>query len=93
MTTRTQPKKVPAMPERLLHTFLGVIDDPTTRSYEGSFLGGYGVDDDGVRARATTVVEHGVLKTLLTTRVPVRGIARSTGNRRGSEPVVSNLFV
>jgi hypothetical protein len=30
---------------------------------------------------------------LLTTRVPVRGILQSTGNRWGDDPVASNLFV
>jgi len=78
---------------RILPTFLSATDNPTVRSFEGQTLGGYLVDDDGVRARETQVVNHGVLRTLLTTRVPIRGVRRSTGNRRGEGPVVSNLFV
>jgi len=46
-----------------------------------------------VRSRANVLVDHGILKTLLNSRVPVRGITRSTGNRWGPGAVVSNLFV
>jgi hypothetical protein len=67
----------------VLPKFLSVVDDPRLRSIDGISVDGYRVDDDGVPARATTVVDHGVLKTLLTTRVPVTGIEHSTGNRRG----------
>jgi hypothetical protein len=38
-------------------------------------------------------VEHGILKTLLATRVPVRGIPHGTGSRRGLGPAPSNLLV
>lgn len=78
---------------RVLAPFLSVTDDPTLAVYEGHFLGGYRVDDDGVPARATTVVDHGTLKTLLTTRVPVRGVAHSTGNRWGAEPTIGTLMI
>jgi predicted Zn-dependent protease len=78
---------------RVLPTFLSVTDNPTVRTFEGQPLGGYVVDDEGVRARETKVVERGILRTLLTTRVPLPGMPRSTGNRRGSDAAVSNLFV
>ncbi len=78
---------------RILPRFLSVTDDPSVRRYEGRFIGGYLVDDDGVPARATKVVERGILRTLLTTRVPVPGIPRSTGNRWGDDGVATNLFV
>ena len=51
------------------------------------------MDDEGVRTRETKLVEHGILRTLLTTRVPVRGIPRSTGSRRGAGADVTNVFV
>ena len=78
---------------RALPRFLSATDNPTVTSFGGFFLGGYRVDDDGVAARETRVVDHGVLKTLLTMRVPVRGILHSSGNRLGNGPVVTNLFV
>lgn len=76
---------------RVLPRFLSVTDDPTLTG-EG-FVGGYAVDDEGVPASATTLVENGILKTLLTSRNPVRDIERSTGNRRGGGPAPSNLVV
>jgi len=78
---------------RVLPRSFSVADNPTLRTYEGKVLGGFAVDDDGVRARETKLVEHGILRTLLATRVPVRGVPRSTGSRRGRGAVVSNLFV
>jgi len=78
---------------RVLPTFLSVTDNPTVRTFEGQPLDGYLVDDDGVRGRETKVVDRGVLRTLLTSRIPIRGVRRSTGNRRGGGPVVSNLFI
>ena len=64
---------------RVLPLFLSVVDDPTTAA-RGQFalLGGYTVDDQGVRAHQTRVIDGGVLKTFLSSRTPVPGIARST---------------
>jgi hypothetical protein len=79
---------------RVLPTFLSVVDDPTQSSYQGTpLLGGHAVDDEGVRTRPTTLVEKGILKTLLATRDPVSGMPRSTGSFRtyGAQP--SNLIV
>ena len=76
---------------RVLPRFLAIHDDPLADA-EG-LLGGYPVDDDGVEARPTALVENGILKSLLTSRNPVPGIENSTGNRRGSGPAPSNLLV
>lgn len=79
---------------RVLPEFLSVVDDPTRSSVgDLKLLGGYKADDEGVPGRETKLVEKGYLKTLLTTRNPVRGIAASTGNSRGSGPMPSNLIV
>lgn len=79
---------------RVLPDFLSVVDTPKISAYNNQFLfGGYKVDDDGVRARETHLVENGILKTLLTTRTPVEGVAHSTGNHRGGGAVPSNLIV
>ena len=79
---------------RVLPRFLSVIDDPTVGSHgESPLLGGYEVDDEGVRSRRTTVVQRGILKTLLATRTPVSGVPNSTGNRRNEGPNPSNLFL
>lgn len=76
---------------RVLPRFLSVTDDPTLAG--DGFVGGYAVDDEGVPASPTTLVENGILKTLLTSRNPVRDVERSTGNRRGGGPAPSNLIV
>ena len=76
---------------RVLPRFLDLIDDATLTG--NGFVSGYPVDDDGVPAQATSLVENGILKTLLTTRNPVRGIDGSTGNRRGGGPQPSNLVM
>jgi hypothetical protein len=78
---------------RVLPSFLSVVDDPTQASYEGTpLLGGHAVDDEGVRARPTTLVDKGYLKTLLNARDPVSGIPQSTGSFRTFGPQPSNLI-
>ena len=79
---------------RVLPRFLSVVDDPTAESHgEAPLLGGYEVDEEGVRSRRTTVIQRGMLKTLLATRTPVSGVSNSTGNRRNAGPSPSNLFL
>jgi len=43
--------------------------------------------------RETRLVEKGILKTLLVTRNPVRGIEHSTGSRHDGQATPSNIFV
>jgi len=79
---------------RVLPDFLSVSDNPLEASYKGvTLLGASRVDDDAVKTREIRLVEHGVLKTLLATRVPVRTVPHSTGSRHGWGPTPSNLFV
>jgi len=69
---------------RVLPDFLSVADDPTLRQYQDKpLLGTSRVDDDGVPAQRTILVESGTLKTMLAGRNPVAGITQSTGSRRG----------
>lgn len=79
---------------RVLPGFLSVVDNPTRRELDGQpLVGGYRIDDEGVIARETRLVEKGVLKTLLATRTPAPGLPRSTGNRRGAGVLPTNLIV
>ena len=79
---------------RVMPRFLSLVDDPTLNEYGGQVLhGGYAVDDDGVPASPTELIAAGTLRTLLSTRTPVRGIERSSGNRRGGGPAPSNLIL
>jgi hypothetical protein len=79
---------------RVLPDFLSVTDDPTLADYRGIPLAGWcKVDEDGVPTRETRLVEKGVLKTLLTSRDPVRGFDHSSGSRHAGQVAPSNLFV
>lgn len=81
---------------RVLADFLSVTDDPTKTSYNGSVLtAGYPVDAEGVPAREVKLVENGILKTLLTSRMPHKRIPESNGHSRGlaHQAFFSNLFV
>ena len=79
---------------RVLPRFLGVVNDPTLERHEQTpLLGGYPVDDEGVPARETVLVQRGILKALLATRNPVPGVPASTASRRSAGPAPSNLLI
>jgi hypothetical protein len=62
---------------------ISVMDDPTLHAVDGKPVDYFKVDEEGVATHPTTIVDHGFLKTLLTTRTPVTGVEHSTGNRFG----------
>ena len=84
---------------RVLPASFDVVDDPTRGVFAGeSLMGGYAVDDQGVQARPVTLVEGGVLRTLLMSRRPREGSPQSNGHGRAgafgsatAQP--GNLFV
>lgn len=79
---------------RVLPETMNLVDDPRLKQYEGvKLVGSYDIDDDAVPSRTTKLVEKGILKTLLTSRVPVRSISHSSGNRRSMGAVPSNLIL
>ncbi|HKN22981.1 MAG TPA: metallopeptidase TldD-related protein [Terracidiphilus sp.] len=79
---------------RVLPDFLSVTDNPTLAELNGKPLAGTcKVDEDGVATRETLLVDKGILKTLLTTRDPVRGIEHSTGSRHDGQAAPSNVIV
>jgi TldD protein len=83
----------------VLPDFLSVVFDPTRAEFQGVALNGtYQFDDEGVKARPVTVVDHGILQTFLMSRSPIDGFPQSNGHGRrsaGNEIVSrqSNLFV
>jgi predicted Zn-dependent protease len=56
-------------------------------------FGNYKFDEEGVPSQETTLVKNGILKTLLITRTPVRGIHQSSGNMRELGVQPGNLLV
>jgi predicted Zn-dependent protease len=85
--------------EKVLPEFITVLSDPTVRSLGGTDLHGwYKFDDEGVPARPVVVVDQGVLRNFLMSRMPLPGFPNSNGHGRkqpGLEatPRQSNLIV
>jgi predicted Zn-dependent protease len=69
--------------QKVLPDFLSVLSDPTMQKFGTTELAGYyKFDDEGVKARRVTVVENGVLKNFLMSRLPVDGFPESNGHGR-----------
>lgn len=67
----------------ILPSFLSVADDPTLASFDGTYLSGYyRYDDEGQRAQKVTLIQDGVLKTFLMSRLPIASFANSNGHGR-----------
>jgi TldD protein len=83
---------------RVLPTSVSVVDDPGAKDYKGTpLIGGYSVDDEGVKAEKVTVVENGTLKQMLMSRRPGNDSNQSNGHGRSAlladaKPTMSNLF-
>jgi predicted Zn-dependent protease len=84
---------------RVLPSFMSVIDDPGRREYAGqSLIGAYPVDDEGVVPQPLTLVDRGILRTLLLSRRPRKDISQSNGHGRESlwgsaGAMYGNLFI
>jgi predicted Zn-dependent protease len=79
---------------RVLPDFLTVVDNPRLTQLDGQPLfGNYKFDEEGVPSQETTLVKNGILKTLLISRTPVRGIHQSSGNMRELGVQPGNLLV
>jgi len=83
---------------RVLPVNVTLVADPTAREFSGQpLLGGYEVDEEGVKGERVTIVENGILKNLLMSRRPGPEFDRSNGSARAAflgepRPAMSNLF-
>jgi TldD protein len=83
---------------RVLPTSVTVVDDPGAKEFKGTpLLGGYAVDNEGVRAEKVTLVENGNLKSELMSRRPGPDFGESNGHGRAaflndSKPTMSNTL-
>ncbi len=69
--------------KQILPPFMSVVDDPTLRDWKGQPLSGhYLFDDEGEPAQKVQLVDDGVLKTFLMSRLPVASFANSNGHGR-----------
>ena len=83
---------------RVLPASVSVVDDPGAKEFNGTpLIGGYAVDNEGVRAQKVSLVENGNLKGELMSRRPGPDSAQSNGHGRAAflndaKPTMSNLF-
>lgn len=69
--------------KEVLPTFLSVADDPTVTSFGNTWLSGsYEYDDEGQKARRVGLIDDGVLKTFLMSRLPIANFDASNGHGR-----------
>jgi hypothetical protein len=74
---------------RIMPDMFNVIDDPTL-----PFFGHTEVDNEGVPSLPVSLVEKGVLKDFLRTRLPMQGFTESNGRAlAGNSPAPTNLII
>ena len=67
----------------VLPSFLSVADDPTMTKFGDTWLSGsYKFDDEGERAQRVALIDDGVLKTFLMSRLPIASFGTSNGHGR-----------
>jgi predicted Zn-dependent protease len=67
----------------VLPSFLSVADDPTKTTFGNTWLSGsYDYDDEGQKAQRVELIQAGVLKTFLMSRLPVASFSASNGHGR-----------
>ena len=67
----------------VLPSFLSVADDPTQTTFEKTWLSGhYEYDDEGQKARPVELIQDGVLKNFLMSRLPISSFSASNGHGR-----------
>ena len=89
----------PLFGQRVLPAGFGIVDDPTRAQLAGvALLGRYAIDEEGVAPHAVRVVDDGMMRAWLFSRIPARADDRSTGHGRDSSsgevrPIIGNLIV
>jgi TldD protein len=69
--------------QNVLPDFLSVSDDPTLHTLNGvSLAGSYSHDDEGVPAQRVSLIQNGILKNFLMSRMPIANFAVSNGHGR-----------
>ena len=69
--------------KEVLPTFLSVADDPTLTTFNRTWLSGnYTYDDEGQKAQRVGLIQDGVLKTFLMSRLPIASFSESNGHGR-----------
>jgi TldD protein len=83
----------------VLPNFLSVYDDPTVEEFNNQkLIGTYKIDDQGVEAQRTSLIENGILKGLLMSRTTRKEFPKSNGHGRAAsigdpKANIGNLFI
>lgn len=76
--------------QSVLPEFLSVSDDPTRHTQDGAPLSGwYEYDDEGMPAQRVDLIQGGVLKNFLMSRMPIKDFAKSNGHGRSQPGLMS----
>jgi TldD protein len=69
--------------QQVLPKFLSVSDDPTIHEIKGTkLMGAYEFDNEGSPARRVDVIQDGILKNFLMSRMPIKNFGTSNGHGR-----------
>ncbi len=69
--------------KEMLPSFLSVADDPTLTTFGKTWLSGsYEYDDEGQKAQRVALIQDGVLKNFLMSRLPIANFSHSNGHGR-----------
>jgi predicted Zn-dependent protease len=75
----------------VLPSFLSVSDDPTRTRFGNTWLSGsYEYDDEGQKAQKVDLIQDGVLKNFLMSRLPIASFSNSNGHGRAQTGRVPN---
>jgi predicted Zn-dependent protease len=67
----------------ILPDFLSVVDDPTVTAFGSTWLSGsYQYDDEGQKAERVDLIQDGVLRNFLMSRLPIASFGSSNGHGR-----------
>ncbi len=72
--------------QAVLPSFLSVEDDPTLATLGGVELSGnYNFDEEGEKGQRVQLIDQGILKQFLMSRMPVKGFEHSNGHGRAQD--------
>jgi len=81
----TESQLVGKVGQRIFPRGVEIVDDPTaTRIADQVLVGGAGFDEEGIAAQKVSLVEDGVFKRFLMSRIPRKGFAHSNGHAASS---------
>jgi hypothetical protein len=80
---------------KVASNILSIKAVPTMKDYrQKALLGAYAMDEEGVPSEDVSLIENGMLKTLMSSRAPVKGVEKSNGHARagGVSPSVLQVL-